>query len=88
MAIPSKGGKFAYEHVYEEDDLVDDVFFSELAKHIALTKLDSLTKHLDLQAAKFDFLLDLTRESSLQRVSSTKCFENVSVRLLYWSAVD
>ena len=85
MATPSKRGKFIDEHVYEEDDLVDDVFFSKLAKHIVLTKLDSLTKYLDLPEAKFDFLLDLTRESSVQRVSSIKCFKNVSIELLYWS---
>ena len=83
MATAPKRGKFIYEQVYEEDDLVDDVFFSELAKHIALNKLDSLAKHLDLPEAKFDFLQDfLTQGSSVGWVSSIKCFENASVKLL------
>ena len=79
MATASKRGKFIYEQVYEEDDLVDDVLFSELAKNIVLTKLVSLVKHLDLPEAKFDFLQDfMTQGSSVGWVSSTKCFENVS----------
>ena len=55
MATASKRGKF----LYEEDDLVDDFFFNELAKHIVPTKLTSLAEHLDLPEAKFDFLQGL-----------------------------
>ena len=74
----AKRGKFIDEQVYEEDDLVDDVFFSELAKHIVLTKLVSLAKHLDLPEAKFDFLRRvMTKGSSVGWVSSINCFENV-----------
>ena len=88
MASAPKRGKFIYEHVYEEDDMVDDIFFSKLAKHIALTKLDSLRKYLDLPEAKFDLLLDLTRESSVQQVSSTKCFENFKLFKLFHQICD
>ena len=72
MATASKRGKFIYEQVYEEDDLVDDFFFNELAKHIVPTKLTSLVEHLDLPEAKFDLLQDfLVENTSVQRVSST-----------------
>ena len=75
MASAPKSGTFVYEHVYEDDDVVDDVFFSKLAKHIVLTKLDSLAKHLDLPESKFDFLQDfLAQGSSVQWVSSPKMF--------------
>ena len=72
MATASKRGKFIYEQVYEEDDLVDDFFFNELAKHIVLSKLTALVEHLDLPEAKFDFLQDfLVQTTSVQWVSST-----------------
>ena len=86
MATVSKRGKFIYERDYEEDDLVDDVFFSELSKNIVLTKLVSPAKHLDLPEAEFDFLQDfMTQGSSVGWVSSINCFENVRDELYCFS---
>ena len=72
MATASKKGKFIFEQVYEEDELVDDFFFDQLAKHISATKITSFVEHLDLPEAKFDFLQDpLVLKTSVKQVSST-----------------
>ena len=68
MTTAPKREKF----LYEEDDLVDDFFFDELAKHIVPTKLTALVKHLDLPEAMFEFLQDfLILNTSVQWVSIT-----------------
>ena len=88
MASASKRGKFMYEQVYEEDDLVDDFFFNELAKHIVPTKLASLVEHMALPEAKFDFLQDfLIQKTSVQWVSSTTCSGNVVKNIIVFIQV-
>ena len=72
MASAPKRGKFIYEQVYEEDDLVHEVFFSELAEHIVRTELDSLAKHLDLPEDNWGFSQDfLIHDSSVYWVSNS-----------------
>ena len=69
MATSNKRANFICEQVYGEDDLVDDFFFDELAKHIAATKLASLAEYLDLPEANNDILQDFfVQSTSVQRV--------------------